>query len=85
MSRQPLFKVGGEMDAFSEYWKKGWKVLLTMMCINFSYLLLFIPIALIVMFLKGGTGLYYFLALILGLIFVPAITYYIFKLFYGEQ
>jgi hypothetical protein len=80
-----LNEKGGEMDIFFEYWKKGWKVWLMMICINFSYLLLFIPIAFIIIFLRASKGLYYFIAATLGLIFAPAITYYIFKLFYGEQ
>lgn len=73
------------MDIFFEYWKKGWKVWLMMFCINLSYFLFLLPIAFIAILLKGGKELYFFLTIILGLIFAPALTYLVFKLFYGEQ
>lgn len=74
------------METFFEYWKKGWKVWLMMLCINFSCLLLFIPVAIVTVFLlRGGKGLYFFLSAIIGIIFVPALSYLVFKLFYGEQ
>ena len=75
------------MGKFFEYWKKGWKVWLMMLCINFSYVLLFLPAAIIVIKLAGrdAKGVYYLVAAILGLIFSPALTYLIFKSFYGER
>ena len=79
------WKEGGTMETFFEYWKKGWKVWLMMICVNFSYVLLFLPIAIVTGFLKCGTGVYYFIGTIVGLTFAPALTYFVFKLFYGEQ
>jgi len=74
------------MDTFFEYWKKGWKVWLMMVCVNLSYLLLLIPISFFDIFLRGSTkGLDYFIIITLGLIFVPALTYWVFKFFYGEK
>ncbi len=73
------------MEKFFEYWKKGWKVYLMMICIHFSYLLLFLPVAMIVGSLGKRVEIYYFCATIVGLIFAPAVTYFVFKLFYKEQ
>ena len=73
------------METFMEYWQKGWKVILTIICINISYLLLFIPVAIVVIKMGGDKGAYYFWAFIVGIIFAPGLTYWIFKSFYGEQ
>ncbi len=74
------------MEIFFEYWKRGWIVWLMMVCISFSYLLLFLPVAVITLFLlKGSEELYYFLSAVVGIIFAPALTYFIFKSFYRRE
>jgi len=72
------------METFFEYWKRGWKVFLMMFCVNLSFLLLFVPIAIISLPL-GGKGTYYILSIIFGIIFIPVFAYWVFKFFYGEQ
>ena len=73
------------MEIFFEYWKRGWKVWLMMLCINLAYLILFFPVALLIGALGGDKGLYYFITTIVGLLFAPPLTYWVFKSFYGEQ
>ncbi|MFA5116850.1 MAG: hypothetical protein WC486_06170 [Candidatus Omnitrophota bacterium] len=73
------------MERFLEYWQKGWKVILMIICVNLSYLLLFIPVALAVVLTGGSKVTYYFWAVVVGIIFAPGLTYFVFKSFYGEQ
>lgn len=75
----------GSMEIFFEYWKRGWKVWLMMTCVSFSYVLLFLPVAIVIGFLKCGTGVYYLISAILGLTLAPVLTYFVFKLFYGDK
>jgi len=71
------------MKKFITHWKRGWKTLLMIVCINFAYSALLIPIFVIAAFFYIGKIAYWSYCAMVGIIFVPAITHYIFELFYG--
>ena len=73
------------MDAFYENWIKGWKVLIMWICVNLVATLFFIPVVLITVFMGVSQEIALAIGGIMGLIFMPTVTYYVFKKFYGEQ
>ena len=72
------------METFLQYWKKGWKVLLMIVCVSLANYLWIIP-AVIPVLNSENKEIYSLLITIIFVIISPAIAYFIFKLFYGEQ
>ena len=76
------------MDKFVKYWKKGWRVWLALICINFSYLMLFTAIRILCILISGGKdfpmGFYYFISFLIGVAVMPVLTYWIFIRFYPK-
>lgn len=71
---------------FIQHWKKGWKFLLLLVCLAAAYFLIVLPITIIVqVILNLSMFSYYVIVSIAGLILAPAVTQYIFELFYGRQ
>lgn len=72
------------MKNFIQHWKRGWKFLLLELCLSFAYCLMILPVAIITqVVLNLSMFTYYIVIAIVGIIFVPAVTQYIFEVFYG--
>ena len=56
-----------------------------MICVNLAGFVIGLPVAIIAGLSRIGEGLFLPVFYILGIIFMPALTYYVFTKFYGEQ
>lgn len=73
------------MKDFVQHWKKGWKFLLLELCLTFAYVLIILPIAVITQVVLNWSMFAYYVAVTaIGIILVPAVTQYIFEIFYGS-
>ncbi len=74
------------MKNFARHWKKGWKFLLLELCLNVAYVLIILPVYVITrVMLSLSIVSYNVVIFIVGLILVPAVTHYIFEIFYGTE
>ena len=74
------------MRNFIQHWKKGWKFLLLELCLTFAYVLIILPVAIITqVVLNWSMFSYYIVIAIVGIILAPAVTQYIFEIFYGPH
>lgn len=73
------------MRRYAEHWKKGWKVLLLAVCLTAACFLIVLPVSIIARALLGSIALHWISIAVIGVILIPAITHYIFELFYGHS
>lgn len=75
------------MEKYLDYWMKGWKVWLMMICTHLVFLIWVIPIAIISVIIFGKHDFkvpYYILCTIIGISIAPYLTYRVFIFFYPQ-
>lgn len=71
------------MKNFIQHWKKGWKLLLFELCLVFAYALIILPAIIAQVILNWSMSTCYIAIVIISAILAPAVTQYLFEVFYG--
>ncbi|MCF7908491.1 MAG: hypothetical protein K9L86_06450 [Candidatus Omnitrophica bacterium] len=72
------------MKNFIQHWKRGWKFLLLELCLILAYVLIVLPVMIITQVVLNWSMFAYYISIaVVSIILVPAVTQYLFEIFYG--